>query len=88
MYKPKTKLQKTDSVTVDASEHIMKSQHNQLSNELVNYLCDNRYTSVVTDEDFVDIKVTDIVSKKLFLELKRATTVKNAIHQAFGRLLG
>ena len=81
------KAKKTGAVTVKASEHIMKFQHNQLSNELVNYLCDSGYTSVVTDEDFVDIKATDSVGKKLFFELKTATTVKNAIRQALGQLL-
>lgn len=82
-----TKAKKTGSVTVKASEHIMKFQHNELSNELVNYLKDNGYTSVVTDEDFVDIKATDSVGTKLFFELKTATTVKNAIRQAIGQLL-
>ena len=82
-----TKAKKTGAVTVKASEHIMIFQHNQLSNELVNYLSDNGYTSVVTDEDFVDIKATDSVGTKLFFELKTATTVKNAIRQALGQLL-
>ena len=65
----------------------MTFQHNQLSNELVAYLKNNGYSSVVTDEDFVDIKATDSNGQKIFFELKTATTVKCAIRQALGQLL-
>lgn len=81
------KAKKTGSVVVKASEHIMMFQHNQLSNELVAYLKNNGYSSVVTDEDFVDIKAIDTNGKQLFFELKTATTVKSAIRQAIGQLL-
>ena len=81
------KTKKTGSVVVKASEHIMKFQHNQLSNELVTYLKNNGYSLVVTDENFVDIKAVDANGKVLFFELKTATTVKSAIRQALGQLL-
>lgn len=81
------KAKKTGSVTAKASEYIMTFQHNQLSNEFERYLKDNGYTCVVTDEDFVDIKATDNKGKKIFFELKTATSVKLAIRQAIGQLL-
>lgn len=82
-----TKTKKTGSVVVKASEHIMMFQHNELSNEIVTYLKNNGYGSVVTDEDFVDIKAVDSKGRKIFFELKTATSVKNAIRQALGQLL-
>lgn len=81
------KTKKTGAVVVKASEHIMRFQHNQLSNELVTYLKNNGYNSVVTDEDFVDIKAVDSGGKQVFFELKTATKVRIAIRQALGQLL-
>ena len=81
------KAKKTGAVIAKASEHIMTFQHNQLSNELVIYLKNNGYSSVVTDEDFVDIKAINSNGQKIFFELKTATTVKSAIRQALGQLL-
>ncbi len=81
------KAKKTGSVSVKASEYIMRFQHNQLSNELVTYLENNGYSSVITDENFVDIQAIDINGTKIFFELKTATKPKNAIRQAIGQLL-
>lgn len=81
------KAKKTGSVSVKASEYIMRFQHNQLSNELVTYLKNNGYSSVVTDMNFVDIQAIDINGTKIFFELKTATKPKNAIRQAIGQLL-
>lgn len=82
-----SKIKNTEAVMVKASEYYMKFEHNKLSNELYAYLNNNGYSSVVTDEDFVDIKAIDCNGNKLFFELKTATKVKSAIRQALGQLL-
>ena len=88
MYKDAVlKTKKTGSVTVNASEHIMMFQHNELSNEVVTYLKNNGYTSIVTDEDYVDIKAVASTGQIIFFELKTATNVKSAVRQALGQLL-
>ena len=87
-YKEATmKAKKTGITVVKSSEYIMRFQHNHLSNELVAYLKNNGYNSVVNDKDFVDIQAIDSNGRKVFFELKTATKVKNAIRQALGQLL-
>lgn len=81
------KAKKIGAVPVKASEYIMQFQHNLLSNELVSYLKNNGYKSVVTDENFVDITAIDSNGAIVFFELKTATKVKLAIRQAIGQLL-
>ena len=88
VYKESTTNEKTTgSVMVKPSEYFMSFQHNKLSNELVKYLNSNGYSSVVTEEDFIDIKAIDSNGKKLLFELKTATRAKSAIRQALGQLL-
>lgn len=81
------KAKKTGSTTAKASDYIMTFQHNELSNELTAYLKQNAFLDVKNDEDFVDIKAIDPNGKKIYFELKTATSVKLAIRQALGQLL-
>lgn len=87
VYKDAIDNKKTGSTVVKASEYYMTFRHNELSNELVNYLNDNNYSSVVTEEDCVDIKAIDSDGKQLYFELKTASSVKYAIRYAMGQLL-
>lgn len=81
------KAKKIGSTVAKASEYIMRFQHNELSNELTSYLKINGFMDVKTDESFVDIKAIDANGKKIYFELKTATSVKLAIRQALGQLL-
>ncbi|MHB8128958.1 MAG: hypothetical protein ACYDEX_08165 [Mobilitalea sp.] len=81
------KAKKTGSIAAKASEYIMTFQHNELSNKLTSYLKHNGFTDVKTDENFVDIKAIDPYGKKIYFELKTATSVKLAVRQALGQLL-
>lgn len=69
------------------AEYIMTLKHNNLSNEMVNYLKHKGYIDVVTDKEFVDIQAIDPQGKKIYFELKTADTVKLSIRQALGQLL-
>lgn len=87
VYKDAIDNKKTGSTVVKASEYYMRFRHNELSNELVNYLNTNNYNSVVTDENCVDIKAIDSDGNQLLFELKTASSVKYAIRYALGQLL-
>ncbi len=74
-------------VKVKAAEYIMRLQHNELSNIMTDYLKNNGYKNVKTEDNYVDIKCIDASGKKIFFELKTAKTVKSAIREALGQLL-
>lgn len=78
---------KTGYVEAVKSEYIMTLKHNELSNEMVKYLRNKGYSDIVTDKESVDIQAIDSHGKKIYFELKTASTVKQSIRQALGQLL-
>lgn len=78
---------KTGVVEAIKAEYIMTLKHNELSNEMVQYLRRKGYKDVVTDKDFVDIQAVDSQGNKVYFELKTADSVRLAIRQALGQLL-